>query len=150
MKENKSFSLLVISFALMFGFYVSLGNLISGLFTPFGLNAIEITYMGLYLLGSGILGAVVVGAWVDRTATYKSTMAVLTLCNIVFLVCTNQTLYHLTEDRTLFYASVCCMGFSSVALIPLSMGFAAELTFPLQPALVNGGMMLAAQLSAFI
>ena len=41
------------------------------------------------------------------------------------------------------------MGFSSVSLIPLSVGFAAELTFPMQPALVNGGMMLAAQLSAF-
>ena len=89
MKENTSFLLLAISFALMFGFYVSLGNLISGIFTPFGLNAVEITYMGLYLLGSGILGAVVVGAWVDRTATYKMTMMVLCFCNIVFLTGVN-------------------------------------------------------------
>ena len=150
MKENKAFSLLVISFALMFGFYVSLGNLISGLFSPFGLSAVEITYMGLYLLVSGILGAVIIGAWVDRTATYKATYAVLCMGNIVFLICVTQTLYHLHEDRTLFYISCCCMGFSSVSLIPLSIGFAAELTFPTQPAMVNGGMMLTAQLSAFI
>ena len=129
---------------------MSLGNLISGLFSPFGLSAVEITYMGLYLLFSGIVGAVIIGAWVDRTATYKTTMAVLCLGNIVFLICVTQTLYHLHENRTLFYISCCFMGFSSVSLIPLSIGFAAELTFPTQPALVNGGMMLTAQLSAFI
>ena len=42
------------------------------------------------------------------------------------------------------------MGFSSVSYIPLSLGYAAELTFPLQPALVNGGMLLAGQASAFV
>ena len=42
------------------------------------------------------------------------------------------------------------MGFASVSYIPLSLGFAAELTFPLQPALVNGGMLLTGQISAFI
>mmetsp|Transcript_4223 Transcript_4223/g.5255 ORF Transcript_4223/g.5255 Transcript_4223/m.5255 type:complete len:130 (+) Transcript_4223:1287-1676(+) len=42
------------------------------------------------------------------------------------------------------------MGFTSVAYIPLSLGFSAELTFPLQPALVNGSMILAGQASAAV
>ena len=35
-------------------------------------------------------------------------------------------------------------------MIPLALGFAAELTFPLQPALVNGAMILAGQAAAFV
>ena len=41
------------------------------------------------------------------------------------------------------------MGFSAVSFIPVTLGFGAELTFPLQPALVNGSLMLAGQLLAF-
>ena len=123
--------LLCLSFALMFGFYISFGNLISSIFTPFGLSSHDISMVGLYLLLSGILGAVIVGAWVDRTGTYKATTLVLCIANIVFLTIVNQILYHLDYSFTLFMIACILMGFSSVAYIPLSLGFAAELTFPL-------------------
>ena len=42
------------------------------------------------------------------------------------------------------------LGFSSVSIIPLSLSFAAELTFPLQPAMVNGAIILAGQMVAVI
>ena len=134
--------LLCLSFALLFGFYVSFGNLISSIFTPFGLTPNEISMVGLYLLVAGILGALVIGAFVDRTGLYKTTTICLCLANIIFLATVNQTVYHLEFSYTLFLTSCILMGFASVSYIPLSLGFAAELTFPLQPALVNGGMLL--------
>ena len=85
MKSNTPFMLLVISFALIFGFYVALGNLISSIFTPFHMEAKEIAMVGLYLLASGIVGAIVVGALVDRTGLYKVTTLILGAANIVFL-----------------------------------------------------------------
>lgn len=134
----------------MFGFYVALGNLISSIFTPFHMQAHEIAMVGLYLLLSGIVGAVLIGAFVDRTGLYKLTTLVLGVANIVFLCIVDQTLYHIDRGSTAFYVAVCFMGFTSVAYIPLSLGFSAELTFPLQPALVNGSMILAGQASAAI
>lgn len=150
MKENRAFMLLCISFALMFGFYVSLGNLISSIFSPFGLSPSEISLLGLYLLVAGIVGAVVISAFVDRTGTYKMTMIVLSLLNTIFLTAVNQTVYHIDYSYALFLASLILMGFSSVSYIPLCFSFAAEVTFPLQPALINGAMLLAGQLSAFV
>lgn len=135
--------LLVISFALMFGFYVALGNLISSIFSPFHMDAYEIAMVGLYLLVSGIVGALLIGAFVDRTGMYRLTTLVLGVANIVFLCIVNQSLYHIDVNKTRFYVATCFMGFTSVAYIPLSLGFSAELTFPLQPALVNGSMILA-------
>ena len=143
MRENTAFMLLCLSFALMFGFYVSLGNLISSIFSPFGLSPYEISMLGLYLLVAGIIGAVVVGAFVDRTGTYKMTMIVLSLLNTIFLTAVNQTVYHIDNSYTLFLVSLILMGFSSVSYIPLCFSFAAEVTFPLQPALINGAMLLA-------
>ena len=131
MKQNTSFMLLCLSFALMFGFYVSLGNLISSIFSPFGLSPSEISMVGLYLLLAGIFGAIVVGAIVDRTGAYKITTVILCLCNFVFLTVVNQTVYHIDYSYALFMVSLLLMGFASVSYIPLSFGFAAELTFPL-------------------
>ena len=142
--------LLGLSFAFMFGFYISLGNLISSIFTPFGFSPFDISMVGLYLLVSGIIGAVIVGIMVDRTGAYKITMITLSTMNVIFLTIVNQTVYHLEFSKELFYASLILMGFSSVAYIPLTFSFAAELTFPLQPALVNGFLLLAGQASAFI
>lgn len=123
--------LLCLTFALMFGFYISLGNLISSIFTPFGLSPNEISMVGLYLLIAGIIGAICVGVLVDRTGAYKITMLVLSVMNLVFLIIVNQTVYHLDYSYALFLVSLLLMGFSSVSFIPLAFSFAAELTFPL-------------------
>jgi len=130
------------SFALMFGFYVSLGNLISSIFTPFGLSPHDISMLGLYLLLSGIIGAIIVGVIVDRTGFYKLTTFVLSAMNLGFLIIVNQTIYHIDYSYALMVVSLLFMGFSSVSYIPLSFSFAAELTFPLSPSLINGAMLL--------
>ena len=106
------------------------------------MTAHDIAMTGLYLLGSGVVGAMLVATWVDRSNTYKITTIVLGLANVIFLGIMNQTLYHIDEDRTLFLVAACFMGFTSVSYIPLTLSFAAELTFPLQPALVNGALTL--------
>ena len=123
--------LLCTIFALVFGFYISMGNLISSMFTPFGLGSREITSLGLYLLSSGVIGAVLIGAWVDRTSTYKLTTLLVLTSSVVMLTITNQTIYYLNENMTLFIVSLILLGFSSVAFIPLTLNFAAEVTFPL-------------------
>mmetsp|Transcript_11586 Transcript_11586/g.15695 ORF Transcript_11586/g.15695 Transcript_11586/m.15695 type:complete len:99 (-) Transcript_11586:514-810(-) len=98
MKQNTPFMLLVMSFALMFGFYVALGNLISSIFSPFNMEAQEIAMVGLYLLAAGVLGAILIGAFVDRTGFYKMTTLVLGVANMVFLGILNQTLYHIDQS----------------------------------------------------
>ena len=43
-----------------------------------------------------------------------------------------------------------CLGFSMVAVIPSGLGLGIELTFPMQPALVNGMMFLTAHINGAI
>ena len=150
MQENKSFMLVCISFALMFGYYVALGNLLSNFFAPFDFSVSEIADIGLYLLGAGVFGAVVVSIWLDRTATYRITTIVIIAGNTIFLAATNESLYYIEYSYGLFMTSLLLKSVVGVAFIPVALGFAAELTFPLQPALVNGSLMLAGQFSAFI
>ena len=83
------------------------------------------------MLLSGIVGAVLVGIWVDRTKTFKLTTIVLSIANVAMLILVNQSLYWIDYSKTRFIICICFMGFSSIAYIPLTLGFAAELTFPL-------------------
>ena len=85
MKGNKSFLLIAVAFALTMGFYTAFGNLIGTIFTPFHMTAHDIAMTGLYLLGSGVVGAMLIATWVDRSNTYKLTTVVLGLANVIFL-----------------------------------------------------------------
>jgi hypothetical protein len=123
--------LVCISFALMFGYYVALSNLLSNFFAPFGFSASEIAELGLYLLGSGVVGAVLVSLWVDRTGTYRMSTIVIIAANTIFLAATSESLYYIKFSYGLFFTMLLLKSFVGVAFIPLALGFAAELTFPL-------------------
>ena len=40
--------------------------------------------------------------------------------------------------------------FASVPFMPMAFNFAQELTFPVNPAIINGGMMIAMNISTFV
>ena len=77
MKENSNFMLLSIAFALTFGSYVGFGNIMSNIIDPYGLTPQDIAQIGLVLLITGVIGAVSIGIWVDRTGMYKCTSVVM-------------------------------------------------------------------------
>ena len=140
MGQNNHFMLLVLVFAIIFGSYVAFGNLIGSLFIPFGYTTKLISVCGLNLLVAGVLGSIVFSKFVDITGKYKATVLLLAT---LFTASMGVTRLYLGEtDTTFMVYMVCIIGFFGVPFIPLCLAFAIELTFPMQPALINGSMML--------
>ena len=59
------------------------------------------------------------------------------------------TLSYYLENEGMFIVWCEVLGFISTGFVPLSLAYGAELTFPLQPALVNGTLTLLGSASAF-
>ena len=103
--------------------------------------------IGLIMLVGGVFGAVVSGIILDRTQAYKRLIQVMMLAASIVL----GLIYHniLTGGPVgLLYFLVGVLGFAMFSVLPSSLGLGVELTFPMQPALVNGTMMICAQISA--
>lgn len=150
MGENRNFLLLTIAFGLPFGSYIAIGTLVSNLFDPFGYSASELSFICLMLLGSGVFGAIIIGAFIDRTRMYKQTMIVLTGMIAVATAMVICTLTWFLDNESMFINWMEVLGFVGTGYIPLCLSYGSELTFPLQPALVNGTLTLVGSACSFL
>ena len=148
--KNPNFLLLGISFALPFGSVLAVGALMSNLFDPFGYTPAELSTLALLMLGSGVVGAVLVGALIDRTGLYKIISHIILFLTTLSSVMIVVSLKYFSTNENLFSGWIQFLGFVSTGFIPLSLSFGAELTFPLQPALVNGTLTLLGSAAAFL
>ncbi len=64
----------------------------SNLFDPFGYSASELSNLAIIMLGSGLVGAISLGAFIDRTGLYKRTLNVVTFIMVFMTVLLNITL----------------------------------------------------------
>ena len=106
--------------------------------------------IGLKLLVSGIVGTVAIGIVLEKTRKYKLSLHIVTfnLAVVIVLMIISLTYYY--DDRKLFNFFVVLLGFNWMAFLPLIILFGAELTFPLQPALVSSTLMLIGFPPAFL
>ena len=121
----------------------------SNVFAPFKFSPTEIATLGLILLFTGIAGAVSVGILIDKTGWYKRTMniigfSVMTVCAMIL---TSLIVFH--EQKFPIFILFGLLGFCAIGFVPLCLSYGAELTFPLQPPLINGTMTLIGSVAAF-
>ena len=148
MKENSSFMLLTLTFAITFGSYVGFGNCISNILDPYGLQPYQLAQIGIGLLVSGLFGAVVSGIFVDRTGKYKACILIMLT---MIVTCISIMAYSLMiDDIDTFVNTTFVLGFCAVGYVPISLALGVELTFPMQPVTVNGSMIMLAQGSGFL
>ena len=150
LKDNTNFLLLTLAFALPAGSFTTLGNLLSNLFDPFGYSQSELSFICLKLLLAGVVGTILFGAIIDRTQKFKLSVYFITMTMCVSTVITIYLLYYHPENKVGFVTMLTLVGFFCTAYIPLCICFGAELTFPLQPALVNGTLGMIASGSGFL
>ena len=150
LKDNTNFLLLTLAFALPAGSFTTLGNLLSNLFDPFGYSQSELSFICLKLLLAGVVGTILFGAIIDRTQKFKLSVYFITMTMCVSTVVTIYLLYYHPENKVGFVTMLTLVGFFCTAYIPICICFGAELTFPLQPALVNGTLGMIASGSGFL
>ena len=138
----------MLAFGLKQGAMTAYGMLISDLYSPFGLSAKLLSIYTFCFFFIGILGAVCFGVYVDRTKKVKCTMVTIGLLGAVSVVLVSAFIHDILSWRlsiALFIST-----FASVPFMPMAFNFAQELTFPVNPAVINGGMMIAMNVSIFI
>ena len=138
------------AFALIYGVYCGIGSTMSNLLNPFGFSPTQISIAGGSCLSAGVVGALMVGVFLDYTQLYRLTHLTISFMTLFSCILTMLVLH--TSEGILgpIMASTITLGISSVSFFPTSLSYGAELTFPLQPALVNSCMNFLGQVSAFI
>jgi len=86
LRGNSNYVVILMIFSVIYGIYVSLGNLVSLLFTPFGLDSTQIATMSILMLATGIFTTIIFGAWLDKTHKFKTSMIVLSALSGVMIL----------------------------------------------------------------
>ena len=141
---------MAIAYAFSYGSYCSIGAAISNLLNPFGFTPSEIALTGGISLAAGIVAALAFGVLLDHTGYYRKVHV--TLSGIIVLSVTIFTVLISSGASSVSAILIPNMffGIASVSFFPTSLSYGAELTFPLQPAMVNACMNFMGQLCAFM
>ena len=138
MWQDSNFGLLALANAIKTGLLNNFGMLLSDLLSPYDYSPEFISMLGLISVISGVMGAVIVMIYVDKTRRYKST--VLTAITSVGISLTLLLVKIHDPFSFLFFFAMIITSAGSVAFIPLMFNFAAEITFPAMPGQITGGL----------
>lgn len=142
--STKSYLLLCVSFTTLYGVYSSLGAVVAAMTKPYGYTSVHNAIFGAIFIFFGVLGSFVLGILLDKTQKYKLMINCVTCCAVLFIACSFFTLP--SGNVPLFAVNLAFIGFSVIPIIPISYGFAVELTFPTPEAMSNGMMILPSQI----
>lgn len=142
---NKGFLLLIITYGMNTGSYYEICTLLNPIvlhyFPGETLNAGRI---GLTLILSGLVGAILAGIWLDRTKYYKATTVFIYLMSVGCLVAFTFTLG--LQLIWIVFICVGLIGFFMTGYLPVGFEFAAELTFPESEGTSSGLLNASAQI----
>jgi len=121
----------------------------SNVFDPFGFEPSEVSFISLGLLVSGVVGAISVGAFLDKFEKYKLLMSLSLGLVCISTACVVYSLY-LDTSKAAIIVSLVIGGFFGTGYFPLCFSYSAELTFPISPALVNGMMTMSGSIMSVL
>ena len=153
LRENPNFLILLVAYCLPSGSFLAVGALMSNVFDPYDFLPAEIAFLSLGLLLVGVTGAVLFGLFLDKTKLYKITMHITMVLVILSIGSVVAVLTWMIESRlfkTYLVVLLIIAGFFSTGYYPLCISYGSEITFPVQPALVNGMFTLSDGISSFL
>lgn len=122
----------------------------SNVFDPFGYTPSELAVIALIMLVAGVIGSIIVGVFVDKTGWYKRTMIILGVLVLSTGILVLIGISYIPRQKGVMIGLFALLGLFAIGYVPLSFSYGAELTFPLQPALVNGTLALLGSFTAFL
>ena len=123
----------------MLGNYAAFGILMSNLLTPFGLNVTQISLLGVLTVFCGLIGAVFMAFFLDKTRMYKNSLIFFSCSTVICLtLLTFITMPNASTNFPMLVVNASMMGFLAIPIIPLCLTFSTEVTHPMSPSLANG------------
>jgi FLVCR family feline leukemia virus subgroup C receptor-related protein len=137
--RNKSYLLLVVCYATLYGTVTTVGAVIASLTKPYEYTSSQNSLFGGVFIISGIFGSITVGIILDKFHKFKKVLMVISFTAVLFMSLVLVTLP--SKNVPLFTINLVLLGFGAVPLTALSFAFSVELTYP-TPEAVSNGMML--------
>uniref|UniRef100_A0A8C4X1D0 Major facilitator superfamily (MFS) profile domain-containing protein n=1 Tax=Eptatretus burgeri TaxID=7764 RepID=A0A8C4X1D0_EPTBU len=127
--HNKDFLLLTFCYGVSAGVYYSLATLLNqAVLSYYPGDEVETGWIGLTIVVTGVVSALIAGFWLDKTHTYKITIFVVNILTFVTMV-----VYTFTMDLGhiwVIFITAGLLGFFLTSCLPIGFEFAAELTYP--------------------
>ncbi|XP_071112995.1 choline/ethanolamine transporter flvcr2a-like isoform X2 [Haliotis cracherodii] len=143
------FVLLVISYGVNVGCYYAIATLLNAVVLDyFPGEEVNAGRIGLTIVITGIVGAVLAGIWLDKTRTFKGTSL-----GIYFLSMGCMVLFTFTMNTGhiwVVFVTAGSLGFFMTGYLPVGFEFAAELTFPEPEGTSSGLLNASAQIFGII
>nr|XP_021143127.1 feline leukemia virus subgroup C receptor-related protein 2 [Columba livia] len=141
--HNANFLLLMVTYGKVWPFFCAISL---SAFLPFHYPGEEVNAgrIGLTIILSGMVGALISGIWLDRTKTYKQTTLVVYIMALVGMIAYTFTLS--LGHLWVVFVTAGALGFFMTGYLPLGFEFAAELTYPESEGTSSGLLNVSAQI----
>uniref|UniRef100_A0A8C4J5E1 FLVCR choline and putative heme transporter 2 n=1 Tax=Dromaius novaehollandiae TaxID=8790 RepID=A0A8C4J5E1_DRONO len=143
--RSTNFMLLMVTYGLNTGCFYSLSTLLNRMVIyHYPGEEVNAGRIGLTIVLSGMVGALISGIWLDRTKTYKQTTLVVYIMSLVGMVVYTFTLS--LGHLWVVFVTAGVLGFFMTGYLPLGFEFAAELTYPESEGTSSGLLNVSAQI----
>lgn len=145
--KNRNFLYCMLCFTIVWGSYMSLGNVLTPMFSK-QFKPAEISIIGIIFVITGVIGCYLMGVFIDKKQKH--------LVAIRFIVIGMVVLYGGSMflipigDLAVTGALAIFLGVFNVPILPSSYSYATKLVGQMPPAVVNGLMMSGAQTYTFL
>jgi len=144
----RSYVLLLIIFCGVDGCFISLADIISELFTAYNYDESDTSLFAGITVIFGVMSSLSVGIMLQRTSKYLITIRI--VCFLT-LICFILSAVILPMGHFYPTCAICAvLGMCLLPVIPCSMNFGQELTFPMAPPVTNGILLMFGQLGGGI
>ncbi|NWR71276.1 FLVC2 protein, partial [Centropus unirufus] len=143
--RNINFLLLMVTYGLNTGCFYALSTLLTRMvLSHYPGQEVNAGRIGLTIVLSGMVGALISGFWLDRTKTYKQTTLVVYIMSLVGMIVFTFTLN--LGHLWIVFVTAGSLGFFMTGYLPLGFEFAAELTYPESEGTSSGLLNVSAQI----
>ncbi|NWU94319.1 FLVC2 protein, partial [Upupa epops] len=142
--RNINFLLLMVTYGLNTGCFYSLSTLLNRMvIRHYPGEEVNAGRIGLTIVLSGMVGALISGIWLDRTKTYKQTTVAVYMMSLVGMIVFTFTLS--LGHLWVVFVTAGVLGFFMTGYLPLGFEFAVELTYPESEGTSSGLINVSAQ-----
>jgi hypothetical protein len=104
----------------MYGTFLSFGSTSNMLFKPYGYEDTQIAIFALFLLVSGITGAIVYTLYIKKTMKYRRAIMFACVSSIFFMILDAILMNKIPERIYIVTFFIMGLGFSFTPLVPVS------------------------------
>lgn len=104
--------------------------------------------MGFVMNLCGVCTSLVIGILLSKHRKYLTTARMLIASGVIVMIL--ATLTFKVDKKSLVFINMVLLSMCTIPIIPLSIGFSAELGFPHEEAITNGFLLMCGQATSFV